>query len=267
MVESIWHVVGASVKGSSHEKREQPCQDAHAFCVTADGHILAAVGDGAGSADRSDQGSRLAVETAIAILEKALDAGPPVNDAEWTAVMIAAFDAARQAIIKLSEVEEQPARVYATTLTCAAIADERLVVGQIGDGVAVARRENGYLFAATEPQHGEYANETFFLTMAEAMDKVEVGVYAQKMSDVALMTDGLVRLAMKVAENRPHSPFFEPLFAFASQAEDEVKAQAQLVALLASGRVCERTDDDKTLVLIARSSELESDAAQDTGTG
>jgi serine/threonine protein phosphatase PrpC len=267
MIEPIWHVVGASVKGSSHEKREQPCQDAHAFCVTADGYILVAVGDGAGSADRSDQGSRLAVDTAIATLEKTLDAGPPADDADWMAAMIAAFCAARQAIAELSEIEEQPTRAYATTLTCAAIADECLVVGQIGDGVAVARRENGHLFAATEPQHGEYANETFFLTMAEAMEQLEVGVFTQKMSDVALMTDGLVRLAMKVAENRPHSPFFEPLFAFASQVEDEVKAQVQLEALLASERVCERTDDDKTLVLIARSSELENDAAQDTGTG
>lgn len=267
MVERVWHVVGASVKGSSHEKREQPCQDAHAFCVAPDGYILVAVGDGAGSADRSDQGSRLAVDTVISTLEKTLDAGPPADDAEWTAAMTAAFGAAREAIVDLSETEEQPARAYATTLTCAVIADECLVVGQIGDGVVVARRENGHLFAATEPQHGEYANETFFLTMAEAMAKVEVGVYSHKMSDVALMTDGLVRLAMKVADNRPHSPFFEPLFAFASQAEDEVKAQTQLEALLASERVRERTDDDKTLVLIARSSELESDAAQDTGTG
>jgi hypothetical protein len=233
----------------------------------ADGHILVAVGDGAGSAGRSDQGSRLAVETAIATLEKTLDAEPPADDAEWTVAMIAAFGAAREAIAELSEVEEQPVRAYATTLTCAVIADDCLVVGQIGDGVAVARRENGHLFAATQPQHGEYANETFFLTMAEAMEKLEVGVYSQKMTDVALMTDGLVRLAMKVAENRPHSPFFEPLFAFASKAEDPEKAQAQLEALLASERVCERTDDDKTLVLIARSSELESDAAQDTGTG
>jgi hypothetical protein len=265
MVGSTWHVIGASVKGTSHEKRDQPCQDAHAYRVTPDGCILVAVGDGAGSAERSDEGSRLAVDTAVAVLEMALDDGTPEDDGEWTAVMVAAFEEARQAVIELSKLEQKPPRIFASTLTCAAILDECLVVGQIGDGVAVARGENGHLFAATEPQHGEYANETYFLTMAEAMDKIEVCVYAQNVSDVALMTDGLIRLAMKVAENQPHSPFFEPLFAFAAQAEDKVEAQNELVALLASERVCERTDDDKTLVLIARPSELESEIVQDTG--
>jgi len=141
------------------------------------------------------------------------------------------------------------------------LADEWLVVGQIGDGVVVVRREDGELFAATEPQHGEYANETYFLTMPEALDKVDVQIYREKAGALALLTDGLIRLAMRVARNEPYFPFFEPLFAFAARVDDAAAAQEQLTTLLASERVCERTDDDKTLVLIARLIEAEPEGA------
>ena len=63
------------------------------------------------------------------------------------------------------------------------------------------------------------------------------------------MSDGVVRLAVNVVENVPHTPFFQPLLKFAAEMENEKKAQEELAAFLASERVSARTDDDKTLVL------------------
>jgi hypothetical protein len=57
---------------------------------------------------------------------------------------------------------------------------------------------------------------------------------------------------MNVADNEPHLPFFQPLFDYTEQIEDESAAQEQLISLLGSERVNKRTDDDKTLVLAAR---------------
>ena len=266
-VDPAWHVIGASVRGTSHQRRDQPCQDAHAFRITPDGVLLVAVADGAGSAERSDAGSQHAVEAVIAALETALATELPESENAWEALLVEAYGAARQAVLELAEIEQRSPRAFATTLTCAVVAFEWLVVGQIGDGIVVMREENGQLFAATEPQHGEYVNETYFLTMPEALTMLEVQSYERNVTALALMTDGLIRLAIQTATNEPHVPFFEPLFAFVSQMNDGVKAQEQLATLLASERVCERTDDDKTLVLVARPSQTEARCASEEDVG
>ncbi len=247
-----WNIIGASIQGTSHQKTDTPCQDAHAYRVLPDGTALIAVADGAGSAERSDQGAQLAVEQVIAAAEASLAEGMPADDAAWEALLTDAFCQARQALEKLAAADDVSSRAFATTLTCAVVANEWLAVAQIGDGVVVARDEDGELFAVTQPQRGEYANETYFLTMAEALQRVDVRVCRRKLDALAVMTDGLIRLAMKINTNEPHLPFFRPLFAFTAQLEDTSEAREQLQALLASDRVCERTDDDKTLVLAAR---------------
>jgi hypothetical protein len=60
---------------------------------------------------------------------------------------------------------------------------------------------------------------------------------------------------LKRPTNEPHLPFFEPLFAFVEASappKDGAQASEALTAFLASPRVCERTDDDKALVLALR---------------
>ena len=255
-MELTWHVVGASVQGTSHHKKATPCQDAHGYRVLPSGVALVAVADGAGSAERSDEGAQCVVEQALNSLEEGLIDGVPEDDATWEALLAGAFREARQAVVELDG--NAPLRAFATTLTCAVVSDGWLAVGQIGDGIVVACREGGELFAATSPQHGEYANETFFLTMDGVLRQVDFCAYARSVTALAVLTDGLIRLAMNLATNEPHAPFFQPLLAFAAQLEDEQEGQEQLVALLASQRVNDRTDDDKTLVLAARPQAVES---------
>lgn len=253
-MESIWHIIGASVQGTSHQERDIPCQDAHAYRLLPEGVALVAVADGAGSAERSDEGARWAVEHVIASVQAGLAEGSPEDDVGWEALLTEAFIQAGQALVQRAEAEDALPRDFATTLTCALVSHDRLAVGQIGDGIVVAKGKDGGLFAAVLPQRGEYANETFFLTTAEALQQLEVQIYTQPIEALAVMTDGLIRLAINLANHEPHSPFFQPLMLFAAQAEDEAKAQEQLAELLASERVGERTDDDKTLVLVARPS-------------
>jgi hypothetical protein len=163
-----------------------------------------------------------------------------------------AFARARLAVLELAEADEALPRTFATTLTYAVVSDAVLAVGQIGDGVAVAQDEAGELFAASQPQRGEYANETFFLTAEAALDRLQVEVYPQRVPALALMTDGLIRLAFNLTTNTPHPPFFNPLLAFSARAQDLFQAETQLAAFMASDRVCARTDDDTTLILATR---------------
>jgi len=144
-----------------------------------------------------------------------------------------------------------PGRDYATTLTCAIVTATRLVVGHLGDGVVVAG-EGDDLFAVTQLQRGEYANETLFLTQADALDQLAIEFVDRPVRTLAVMSDGLIRLALKMPAQQPHAPFFQPLFQATAAMQDEAEIARQLSAFLGSERVNARTDDDKSLVLAVR---------------
>jgi hypothetical protein len=245
-----WRIVGASVQGTSHQKDDIPCQDACGYRVLLNGAAVIAVADGAGTASRSHESAQRAVKQALDSLERDLAYDVPRTETGWQRLMTSAFRQAREAIARHARRENASLRDFAATLTCAVASGEGLAVGQIGDCLAVAQEKegDGQLFMATQLQRGEYANETFFLTLDDALDHLKVQIYPPVQA-LALMSDGLVRLAVNVVENVPHAPFFRPLLDYAIKMEDEKEAQEQLAAFLASERVCARTDDDKTLVL------------------
>jgi hypothetical protein len=137
-------------------------------------------------------------------------------------------------------------------LTCALVAGDWLVIGQIGDGAAIAEDADGALFLTARPQRGEYANEAYFLTLPDSACCTVVHAVRQPVRALALTTDGLLRLALKLPAYEPHLRFFQPLLAFAREATDATLAQAELADFLTSERVCTRTDDDKTLLLAVR---------------
>lgn len=247
-----WRVVGRSVKGTAHQKKSLPCQDAHTWHLTEEALIIA-VADGAGSAQRSDEGAELAVQAAVdhicASIEEELAS---FEESAATRLLKSAFEHARQAIITHADSAQLPARVFATTLTCAIISERGWAVGQIGDGVVVCRTEEEQLWCATQPQRGEFANETVFLTQESALRTLQIQMAPQPIDAIAVMTDGLIRLALDMSHYQPHTPFFTPMFGFTRQITNQAEAETQLAAFLASERVCARTDDDKTLVLAVR---------------
>jgi hypothetical protein len=251
-----WRVVGAAVRGISHERTGLPCQDAQRYRVLADGTLLVAVADGAGSARYSDQGARKAVTRMLRFLDKALSAAVPASVEDWQRLMRRAFHSARKAVFRVAEATSEAgpdsARDYACTLTCAVSSGDWLVVGQVGDGAVVAALPDGGLFTVTRLQRGEYANETHFLIQADALDQLVIDVYDTRVSALAVMSDGLIRLALRMPSQDPHVPFFKPLLNFVESTTDAAGAARQLSAFLASERVNARTDDDKSLVLAVR---------------
>jgi hypothetical protein len=69
-----------------------------------------------------------------------------------------------------------------------------------------------------------------------------------------MFTDGLQRLLLHYETQTPHIPFFEPVFAQLENAECCARLNEELRSFLDSRAVNQRTDDDKTLVLAARTS-------------
>ncbi len=246
-----WKVIGVSAQGVSHLKTATPCQDAHHWEVLPNGVLIAAVSDGAGSAAFSDEGAATAVGAALAALKQRLTAGDldaiSPEQGGWHGLLSEALGQAQQAVAALSERRGQPLREFAATLIVLIATSEFATAMQIGDGAAVAGDAQGRLFALTTPQAGEYANETFFLVSPDSLLAAQFAFRRCEIRQLALLSDGLQLLALKMPAGEPHAPFFAPLFRFVAECGED--GQEQLQSFLRSPRIVDRADDDLTLLL------------------
>jgi len=210
------------------------------------------VADGAGTAALGEAGAAIAAQTAIDALARCLPSSITADcDADLSGLLTDVLETARAAVESEAADRDVPARELATTLIVALAAPGLVAAAQVGDGAAVCLVD-GELHALTAPQQGEYANDTCFLVSPGALAAAEIVLRRETCSHLAVFSDGLQRLALKLPEGAPHPQFFAPLFRFVSDAADEEEAVRHLADFLVSPRVRERTDDDLTLLLAAR---------------
>ncbi len=247
---SHWRVVAASVCGTSHIKNQQLCQDAHHWQLLPGNVLVTAAADGAGSASQGKVGAMVAVETAIETLSlKEITPDILADDALVQSLLHEALLAAKKAVEDEAIACSKQPQDLATTLIIMLATPKMVAVAQIGDGLAVAKDEQGNLLALTTPDNGEYINETTFLTSPHALDTAQMKIWRETIVNIGVLTDGLQMLALNMLVGEPHKPFFFPLFDFVKNAEDKTLAKEQLVRFLGSERITQRTDDDLTLIL------------------
>ncbi len=270
-----WRVIGASVVGTSHRSRGRPCEDAHGHRLLADGGLALAVADGAGSAAHASTASARAVESALEFVEQAFAAGHRLaGPTESEDLLREAIQAARRALVDLAStapdprldddaplatVETEPRLAdYATTLLLAIISPGRVAAAQVGDGAIVVGDGAGAVRALTRPDHGEYLNQTTFLTSSDFLERARFALSdGADLSAIALLSDGLEMVSLNWATGEPHAPFFSPLWDFAREPS---AAASAIEEFLASDRLSAYTDDDKTLVLAVSCTTAPTDA-------
>jgi protein phosphatase 2C-like protein len=253
-----WRVIGASARGSSHEAASLPCQDAHAWRVLADGWLVAAVADGAGSAARAELGATTAVAAAVDAVAARL---PPRllelghAPAAWDPFLREILTTSLEAVGAVRTSTSCELRDLASTLLVAIIGPDRVAVAQIGDGAVVYRSSDATIRVITSPgTPSEYINEATFLISRDAIAKASVAVIEERPRQLALFSDGLQLVALRYPSWDPHEPFFTPLFDFVSQSSDTSAAQVELAAYLGSTALRDRSSDDITLVLVGEAS-------------
>jgi hypothetical protein len=247
-----WIWAAARAAGTSHLAQGLPCQDAYlcSMHTTAAGQpvLIAAVADGAGSAERAESGAIIAVEAlAIALQDEFKDVSDTANLAD---LVRHAIGEVPLALDLQAEKEGRPVSDFNATLLVAVLTRERAVVAQIGDGAVVVDDGSGWR-PIHWPDHGEYANTTRFVTESEAVASVRLAVLETPPKRVCLFSDGLERLLLDFARKSAHAPFFDSIFARLSregQPGYSATVSQELSALLESDKVNARTDDDKSLV-------------------
>ena len=244
---SNWRGVGASVCGTSHQSTGMPCQDAHYWQIVTGDVLVAAVADGAGSASLAEVGAEIAAKSAVeAFCAKGKTSG---DDKGIRSSLDGALKTAQKAVQAEAAARKVEVRELATTLILVVATPELVGAAQVGDGIAVIKDADGNITGVTTPEAGEHVNETTFLNARRDLKHAQMSLWRGSLTHVAIMSDGLQRLALKMPSGEPHSPFFTPLFNFVSSTPESAQAQEQLEGFMGSSRVTDNTTDDLTLVL------------------
>jgi hypothetical protein len=255
MNEKSWVWVGAQTSGTSHIRTGAECED-FAGCVeikTELGPILVAVVcDGAGSVPFGKEG---AIITATGIVRSAKSffasknhlndlTRPVVHD--W-------IDDLRDRISWVAKRRNAVLKDFASTLVAAVASPTDTVIIHVGDGAAVVRDHMKCQWEVPLwPTHGEYASTTSFITDdPEAAFRMD---YRSKVDAIALLSDGLERLALSFEIEKAFNPFFDSMIRplKTSITGRDRALSKELRRFLNSETVCARTDDDKTLILAQR---------------
>lgn len=254
---SRWQLAVATAIGSSHREFGRPCQDAGRIDVVVDACgkacLVAAVADGAGSASHAEFGAQASCNSLVAAVRRWWQ--DPARMALDEDVLEFFFATAASSLAEEARSRGCALRELACTALLAVVTPEMAGFAQIGDGAMVFRTlSEPELQTAFWPQEGEYANITQFLTDPQWSQQLRKRCLAEVVSHLSLFTDGLQRLALKLAEHQPHAPFFTPLWQALAALDPAAQAQFahDMAQWLVSAPIETRTDDDKTLALAVR---------------
>lgn len=246
----MWRSTTVTSTGSSHREGRLPCEDEGALLSLPGGILVGAVSDGAGSAKHASQGSVLTTAVALANLKSRLSRFVSDDTQEVHGVFVEVVEEVRRFLSCAAGVEKCELKDFACTLLAFVATPERLVAMQIGDGFIVTRwKESEAYELLFEPQHGEYVNETEFVTDKDAELEVRSGIWKKSPKGVWASTDGLERLALNCSDWTPFNPFFAFFEEEFSKATDIEQFESNLRGFLDSPEVNGRTQDDKTLAM------------------
>lgn len=260
-----WLASAASVRGKSHIDSQLPNQDSVVvqYCESADAWV-AVVSDGAGTARRAEDGSR---ETTAAIAQclmdflRAADAGR-VEIALFTKTLERGIEGVRAHL----SASGSPLHDFHCTLVACLLTRHGGYVASIGDSVTLTSRfaflpaghqagQATDLFPDAntvlhEPDRGEYANETYFLTQADWRAHLYIAPVPSQTDVVVLTTDGAMDVAM--SRGRVFRGFLSNLVANLATTESRQQRDEIIGAWLGDSQTFHITGDDKTMVVLLR---------------
>jgi hypothetical protein len=227
-----WAYAYAFRAGAGHERCDDVC-----VCETLGDYILAAVADGAGSAEQARAGATIAcqcfIELGVQIFSQTLE----------PSCLLAAIQ---------ERIPEGQVESHSCTFVGAIAGPKGALLMQVGDGAAVVRQDGEFAIPMW-PEETEFLNNTYFVTAPDAERHLQIHRIEGPLREFALFTDGLQHLVIDHKNRAPHQPFFQTIFKpLGEKANHDTKISFWLERQLASDHVTKLTDDDTSIVIARR---------------
>ena len=152
-------------------------------------------------------------------------------------------------MIQLAATSGISLREYAATLTALIQANGRAASAQVGDGAGVVGAVAGWMLTS-EPQRGEHANETWFITQEDAIYRgcvsaEIIGVQRVMVGSKDMVgAEGMMGLTLKQPGNVRYAPYFDGALSGLESNHSRGKASGRCRTLLLGNQVRLLTDDD-----------------------
>lgn len=182
----MWKIVGASIQGRSHKNNDIPCQDRIGY-FRSDNSNCIALSDGAGSVKYAEIGAQITCDTVCGLFNCDFNKLYSLHLKELQSKII--HNIRTRIGIKASKLGVQKSE-FSATMLFVCIYDDQYIIGHIGDGV-IAGLKNNSLVILSEPENGEYANSTYFVTSKKIQNHFRI--IKGNISDIRafyLMSDG-----------------------------------------------------------------------------
>lgn len=258
-----WKVISAKVTGFSHEATNSPCQDHVAFELVDVGSqlLIAVLCDGAGSAQHSEFGAWFIAETLVANLAAAAHS----REGEIVDYLTPNTDRALKEFLKVqlaktrSEMrcalaEGEPFDEYNCTLVGTIVGPRGGAFFHVGDGVGVATKSGDLGDAvSSDPENGEYINETYFCTEADWPYHFRVTTFDSSYNIVCLMSDGAASF-MATAKPSKLAPGIAAPVTDTLRTLTPEEGRHAFIELFSRDKIRSITGDDKSILWAMRSS-------------
>jgi serine/threonine protein phosphatase PrpC len=282
-----WRVIGSSVRGASHTRTGLPNQDAAGWLQKAGSSraLIVAVSDGHGSAKcfRSHIGSRLAIESAIALAQEFINGQPDLNNLSaikrtaeerlpqelsrrWREAVEAHIESNPITAEELDALEKidgitaretisnKPTYAYGATILTVVIMESFILYLQLGDGDILLVSNRGDVERPLPKDERLFANETTSLISQSAWSEFRFGfqtLVGPPPALILLSTDGYANsFVNEEAFIKVGADLLEMIRADGLDKVDE-SLEAWLTEATQTG-----SGDDTTLALICRTSAL-----------
>lgn len=244
----MWITNSVLVRGRGHIAEEKPCQD-RVYTIEQDGVSVISLADGAGSRARSEIGAEIASKTAGNFILQHKD---ELYQAETFRTL---KEELYQDLINALQkgVEEnncESIRDLASTLLCVGIYRDRLFMIHVGDGVIIYRK-GGQLLILSEPDNGEYANVTTFVTSQNAFEHLRFkrAEIPEEADAFFIMSDGSAMSLYNPQEKRASNAL--NLFADTSREYSQEVIHEELLDFFEES-IRKRTLDDCSMCMMVR---------------
>jgi serine/threonine protein phosphatase PrpC len=255
----VFQVFSSSVTGASHLALGRTNEDHFVVGRGTNDWIACVVSDGCGSAEKAATGSKTISELVCKALLKVSSQIDKNGVGEW--LIDDVIGELAKCKMHLRELFGPDLRAYHATIVAALISEKGGFLLHIGDGIAssfkITNNNNGQLqlsqATTSEPENGEYANETFYLTEPSWIRHIRLTPLTDT-SCVILCTDGAQDILFP--KNRINNTLFSELLQ--SITVSQSTPNSDLTTILTSASAQKISSDDKTALLILSEQSIQS---------
>jgi len=243
-----------SQRGGGHIRNGSECQDRHAFHIEGPNWYLVCC-DGAGSAPHSGEGAEMSVRTAMRWLAKNRISRA---DAHPERLLAKCFQSVHRRLCRFVDSQQESLSDFCTTLLVVVGNEHGLVAGLVGDGGLVLRKSSGEGTTLMRDNRPGPANVSAFITDEDFLGSLQICRYpARKDSTPASIdgvvgfTDGIESLVINRRDGKANRTLIDALIDNL-QSKGSKRAKKELISLLSSEPMRKYSDDDITVVVLAR---------------